>query len=81
MRRSPAAGANITPSGGLAIKPMWLEEAHPFAGGLARVRLNGFWGYLDRRGHFAIPPRYLRAEDFSEGLAATAVAAPPMERR
>jgi hypothetical protein len=71
----------ITPSGGLAIEPMWLEEAHPFAGGLARVRLNGFWGYLDRRGNFAIPPRYLRAEDFSEGLAATAVAAPTKERR
>ena len=39
------------------------------------------WGFLDHRGDFAIPPRYLRAEDFTEGLAATAVAAPPTERR
>ncbi len=64
----------ITPAGEWAIPPMWLDEAHLFVGGRALVKLNGRFGYLDRQGAFAIPPRYLRAESFSEGLAATAVA-------
>lgn len=63
-----------TPAGEWAIPPTWLEEAGPFAGGRALVKLNGRWGYLDRGGRFAIPPRYVRAEPFSDGLAATAVA-------
>jgi len=53
---------------------MWLEDAQPFADGLAPAKLNGRWGYLDRNGNFAIPPRFLAAAPFSEGLAATAVA-------
>jgi hypothetical protein len=60
-----------------AIEPLWLQEAYPFSAGRARVRLNGQYGFLDRTGRFAIPPRYLRADDFHEGLAATALAAPP----
>jgi hypothetical protein len=60
-----------------AIEPLWLEEAHPFSAGRARVRLNGQYGFLDTTGRFAIPPRYLRADDFHEGLAATALPAPP----
>ena len=59
-----------------AIDPLWLEEAHPFSAGRARVRLNGQYGFLDTTGRFAIPPRYLRADDFHEGLAATAFPAP-----
>lgn len=67
----------ITPSGQWAVEPVWLEEAGPFSSGLAPARVNGLWGYLDREGRFAIPPRFLRAAPFSEGLAATALAAPP----
>ena len=63
--------------GNMAIDPLWLEEAHPFSAGRARVRLNGQYGFLDTTGRFAIPPRYLRADDFHEGLAATALPAPP----
>jgi hypothetical protein len=59
------------------IDPLWLEEANPFSAGRARVRLNGQYGFLDTTGRFAIPPRYLRAGDFHEGLAATALPAPP----
>ena len=66
----------IKPDGTWAIEPLWLEEAHPFKGGRALVRLNNRFGYLDPAGRFVIPPRYLRAESFSEGLAVTAVAAP-----
>jgi hypothetical protein len=63
----------IRPDGTWAIEPLWFEEAHPFAAGRARVRLNGHYGFLDATGLFAIPPRYLRADDFHEGLAATAL--------
>jgi hypothetical protein len=64
----------VAPDGTLAVQPMWLEDARPFAGGLALAKLNGRWGYLDRNGDFAIPPRFPAAAPFSEGLAATAVA-------
>ena len=76
VRDSAGRTAYITPAGTSAISPLWLEEAHPFSNGLALVKLNGRWGYLDRTGRFAIPPRYVRAERFSDGLAVTAVAAP-----
>ena len=60
-----------------AIEPLWLQEAYPFSAGRARVRLNGQYGFLDTTGRFVIPPGYLRADDFHEGLAATALPAPP----
>jgi len=60
-----------------AIEPLWLEEARPFSAGRARVKLDGQDGLLDSTGRFAVPPRYLRADDIHEGLAATALPAPP----
>lgn len=66
----------IKPDGTWAIEPLWLEDARPFQGGRALVKLNGRFGYLDPAGRFAVPPRYVRAESFSEGLAVIAVAAP-----
>lgn len=39
-------------------------------GSLFRVLQGGRWGYIDRRGNVVIPPRFGRAEPFSEGLAA-----------
>ena len=70
----------ITPDGAWAVEPLWLEDARPFKGGRALIRLNGRFGYLDPAGRFAVPPRYVRAESFSEGLAVTAVAAPRRAR-
>lgn len=37
--------------------------------GLVQVRERGKWGYLDARGQLAIPPRFVEADDFQEGLA------------
>jgi DNA-binding transcriptional regulator/RsmH inhibitor MraZ len=34
---------------------------------------NGKFGYIDRNGKIAIPARYVKAEDFSEGLAAVSL--------
>lgn len=40
-----------------------------FASGRAAVRVGTRFGYIDRGGRLAIPARFDRAEDFSEGLA------------
>jgi hypothetical protein len=37
------------------------------------AEVDGKFGYVDRRGRFVIPPRFDRAENFSEGLAAVSV--------
>ena len=47
--------------------------AGSFSGGLARVKgfeRDALYGYIDRSGNYAISPRYERAADFSDGLAA-----------
>lgn len=54
-----------------AIPPAFFEEADDFREGRARVRINGFHGYIDSSGSLLIPARYHRASTFSEGLAAT----------
>lgn len=38
--------------------------------GLAAARWKDKWGYLDREGHLAIAPRFVRAKPFGEGWAA-----------
>jgi hypothetical protein len=40
-----------------------------FSEGLARVELNGKWGYIDKEGKEVIPIKYDWARSFSEGLA------------
>jgi len=37
--------------------------------GLARVKLSGKWGYIDRSGRIVINPQFEEAGDFAEGLA------------
>jgi hypothetical protein len=41
-----------------------------FHEGLAPIRVNGRFGYIDTAGRFAIAPAYDGADDFSHGLAA-----------
>ena len=45
------------------------EEAAPFSEGLAAVKVNGKWGFVNKRGQFVIHPAYERTTRFSEGLA------------
>ena len=40
---------------------------------LALVRKDGLWGYLNRKGEFAIKPAYQSAKNFSDGLAAVKI--------
>jgi hypothetical protein len=45
------------------------EYAGPFCQGVARVKLNKKWGYIDTTGNVIIPPKYNEVENFSDGLA------------
>jgi hypothetical protein len=36
---------------------------------LARVVINGLYGYIDREGRLVIPPQFESARNFSEGRA------------
>src|SRR3569832_1315519 len=45
------------------------EFAGHFSDGLARVRLNKKWGFIDTTGAIIIPKRYNEVENFSEGIA------------
>lgn len=49
-----------------------LEIVGDFSDGLAPARIdnNSKWGYINKKGEFAIAPGYEFASDFSEGLAA-----------
>ena len=64
----------IRRDGTWAIPPSFLEQANSFSEGVALIKLNGFYGYVDRKGDLAIRPKYVRAASFSEGLAATGIA-------
>lgn len=45
------------------------EAAQPFRDGLAAVRINGRWGYIDRGGKLVIQPSWTKAAPFYGGYA------------
>src|ERR1044072_4288455 len=45
------------------------DYAGPFCQGVARVKLNKKWGYIDTTGNVLIPPKYTEVENFSDGIA------------
>lgn len=56
-------------NGQFAIQPAY-NEAHPFANGLALVREEDFYTYIDSKGRRVDKKYFVDAKDFSEGLAA-----------
>lgn len=50
------------------VKPAY-EEVKNFTDGLAAVKQNGKWGYIDETGKMVISPKYDWAGQFSEGVA------------
>lgn len=46
------------------------DEAYSYQTGLARFKLDGTYGYLDKSGNPKIPNQFLGAADFNHGLAA-----------
>ena len=51
-----------------------IETAYQFVDGLAKVKVNGMYGFIDLNGKFVIPPIYDDARSFSDGKAAIAIA-------
>lgn len=47
-----------------------IRVAWPFTEGLALIKKNGKYGFIDKRGEIVIPPTFDAALPFSEGLAA-----------
>jgi hypothetical protein len=45
------------------------EAAKPFSEGIAAVKINGKWGYIDTTGNLVVPPEYITANDFANGIA------------
>jgi len=46
------------------------DEASSFSSGLARFKLDGTYGYLDKSGNPTFPNQFPGTADFSHGLAA-----------
>lgn len=46
------------------------EEALPFSGGYAAVKVEGLWGYINAKGELAVKPQFSGAASFSNGMAA-----------
>lgn len=40
------------------------DYAFKFVNGLARVRVDGLWGYINAKGEWVIKPQYNNAKDF-----------------
>lgn len=51
-----------------------IDHAFQFIDGLAKVKVNGLYGFIDLQGNFVIPAIYDDARSFSEGMAAVAIA-------
>jgi hypothetical protein len=54
---------------GKIVTPIIYDNAADFYEGLAAVRLNGKWGFVDNKGRVAIPIRYDVVGDFDHGKA------------
>lgn len=54
---------------GTIVIPARYDLAGSFSEGLAGVKINGKWGFIDKSGTLVIPAKYKSAEKFSEGLA------------
>ncbi|NLF26361.1 MAG: WG repeat-containing protein [Clostridiales bacterium] len=52
----------------MAIDPAW-EMAWMFCEGLASVKSEGKWGFIDRRGNVVIGPRWEIVSQFENGIA------------
>lgn len=59
----------IDKNGKIAIDAASCEEIYAFSEGLARVKMMGKFGFIDKNGKMVIPPIYDWAEDFAAGEA------------
>jgi len=55
---------------GEEISPPIFEDGGPIQEGLAQIKKDSLWGFMDGKGNIIIKPEYDMARSFSEGLAA-----------
>ena len=51
------------------ITPQQFEGVRPHSEGLAAVKVDGKWGYIDTKGTMVIKPQFLRVYKFENGTA------------
>jgi hypothetical protein len=61
-------GYAVSESDALSI-PRRFEVAEPFSEGLAAVRIDGLFGFINHQGDIVIAPRFQAASSFSDGYA------------
>ena len=59
----------VDPSDDALRIPLRFEVARPFSDGLAAVRVDGLYGFIDPSGKMVIAPRFQNASSFSGGYA------------
>ena len=50
--------------------PLELHEAKDFSKGVAAARIKGYWGFIDKKGAWAIEPMYRRVQSFKKSKTA-----------
>lgn len=63
-------------SGTFKISPRFQAVPRSFRNGLARIEVDGKFGYIDHTGVPVIPPQFTDAGDFSDGMARVVVGGP-----
>ena len=66
----------IDRTGKFVIKPGVADSFGDFSEGLASAEIKDLKGYINKKGEFVITPKFLRAFDFSDGLAKVIVEGP-----
>lgn len=69
----PATGKFGFKFNGREVIPAKFDEVDSFNEGLATVKINGKWGFIDPSGKLVIPARYDNVWYFREGLAAVEI--------
>ena len=47
----------------------WSRETEPtnsFSNGLARIKIKGYWGFIDKKGNFVVKPVFNSVLDFTK---------------
>jgi uncharacterized lipoprotein YddW (UPF0748 family) len=67
--RIPGVPLQYVPGMEFVVIPPQFEQADSFSDGLARVKIEDKWGYIDKTGKLAVQPQLDEADSFSQGLA------------
>jgi hypothetical protein len=67
-RAEDECAQSVVPQGGVALSA--IEVLCPMKDGLARLKISGVWGFVDKAGKLAVEPQFDDLREISDGLAA-----------